>query len=57
MKAVLKDIPEEFFPEPAYIGGITPAPIADPVPTLPPLEPTPSPTPSPKPTAKPTKKP
>ena len=57
MKAVLKDIPEEAFPEPAYIGGITPAPIADPVPTLPPLEPTPSPTPSPKPTAKPTKKP
>jgi len=57
MKAVLKDIPEEAFPEPAYIGGTTPAPIADPVPTLPPLEPTPSPTPSPKPTAKPTKKP
>jgi len=57
MKAVLKDIPEEAFPEPAYIGGITPAPIADPVPTLPPLEPTPSPTPSTKPTAKPTKKP
>ncbi len=57
MKAVLKDIPEESFPEPAYIGGITPAPIADPVPTLPPLEPTPSPTPSTKPTAKPTKKP
>ncbi len=57
MKAVLKDIPEEAFPEPAYIGGTTPAPIADPVPTLPPLEPTPSPTPSTKPTAKPTKKP
>ena len=59
MKAVLKDIPEEAFPEPAYIGGITPTPIADPVPTLPPLEPTPSPTPTPstKPTAKPTKKP
>lgn len=57
MKAVLKDIPEEAFPEPAYIGGITPTPIADPVPTLPPLEPTPSPTPSTKPTAKPTKKP
>jgi len=57
MKAVLKDIPEEAFPEPAYIGGTTPTPIADPVPTLPPLEPTPSPTPSPKPTAKPTKKP
>ena len=58
MKAVLKDIPEEAFPEPAYIGGITPTPIADPVPTLPPLEPTPSPTPTPstKPTAKPTKK-
>jgi len=53
MKAVLKDIPEEAFPEPAYIGGTTPAPIADPVPTLPPLEPTPST----KPTAKPTKKP
>ncbi len=57
MKAALKDIPEEAFPEPAYIGGTTPAPIADPVPTLPPLEPTPSPTPSTKPTAKPTKKP
>ncbi len=59
MKAVLKDIPEEAFPEPAYIGGTTPTPIADPVPTLPPLEPTPSPTPTPstKPTAKPTKKP
>ena len=57
MKAVLKDIPEEAFPEPAYIGGTTPTPIADPVPTLPPLEPTPSPTPSTKPTAKPTKKP
>ena len=57
MKAALKEIPEEAFPEPAYIGGTTPAPIADPVPTLPPLEPTPSPTPSTKPTAKPTKKP
>ena len=57
MKAALKDIPEEAFPEPAYIGGTTPAPIADPVPTLPPLEPTPSPTPSTKPIAKPTKKP
>ena len=57
MKAALKDIPEEAFPEPAYIGGTTPAPIADPVPTLPPLEPTPSPTPSTNPTAKPTKKP
>ena len=57
MKAVLKDIPEEAFPEPAYIGGTTLTPIADPVPTLPPLEPTPSPTPSTKPTAKPTKKP
>ena len=57
MKAALKDIPEEAVPEPAYIGGTTPAPIADPVPTLPPLEPTPSPTPSTKPTAKPTKKP
>ena len=59
MKAVLIDIPEEAFPEPAYIGGTTPTPIADPVPTLPPLEPTPSPTPTPstKPTAKPTKKP
>ena len=59
MKAVLKDIPEEAFPEPAYIGGTTLTPIADPVPTLPPLEPTPSPTPTPstKPTAKPTKKP
>jgi membrane peptidoglycan carboxypeptidase len=57
MKAALKDIPEEAFPEPAYIGGTTPTPIADPVPTLPPLEPTPSPTPSTKPTAKPTKKP
>ena len=53
MKAALKDIPEEAFPEPAYIGGTTPAPIADPVPTLPPLEPTPST----KPIAKPTKKP
>ena len=57
MKAALKDIPEEAFPEPAYIGGTTPTPIADPVPTLPPLEPTPSPTPSTKPIAKPTKKP
>ena len=57
MKAALKDIPEEAFPEPAYIGGTTPTPIADPVPTLPPLEPTPSPTPSTKPAAKPTKKP
>lgn len=60
MKAVLKDVPEEFFPEPAYIGGTTPAPIADPVPTLPPLEPTASPTPTvkpTKPTVKPTKKP
>ncbi|NDF03158.1 MAG: penicillin-binding protein [Actinobacteria bacterium] len=57
MKAALKDIPEEAFPEPAYIGGTTSTPIADPVPTLPPLEPTPSPTPSTKPTAKPTKKP
>ena len=57
MKVVLKDIPEEAFPEPTYIGGTMPVPIADPVPTLPPLEPTPSPTPSTKATAKPTKKP
>jgi len=64
MKAALKDVPIVPFPDPAYIGGTDLAPIADPVPTLPPLPPSPSPTPtkktitkaSPTPTVKPTKK-
>ena len=34
MKVALKDQPVIDFPAPTYIGGTTPAPIADPIPTI-----------------------